>query len=125
MSLLQVAIGGATGAMLRYLVNISSSTLLGTGFPYGTLFVNVIGSLLMGMLVAYFSLNPQHSERFAPLIVNGFLGGFTTFSAFSHDSWQLFNNAKMEWALLYILGSIILSLGALILGVLLTKSLIQ
>jgi len=121
-TLIQIGIGGAIGAILRYLVNISSTHLLGISFPYGTLFVNVVGSLLMGILVTYFMNNDQIAERFSPLIITGFLGGFTTFSAFSNDTWQLLNHSKIEWTLMYVFGSIILSFGALILGIFIVKA---
>ena len=86
--LLQVALGGALGASARYLVGLGTLRLIGPGFPWGTLTVNVVGSFAMGLLVVV--LAEVWGNRFAPLLMTGLLGGFTTFSAFSLDAVALF-----------------------------------
>ena len=86
-SLFQVALGGAIGASGRYLTGMAALRLAGPGFPWGTLIVNVLGSFAMGVLVV--ALAHYHAHRFAPLLMTGVLGGFTTFSAFSLDTVSL------------------------------------
>ena len=120
-TLLQVAIGGDAGASFRYLVTISSTNVFGVSFPFGTLIVNVVGSFLMGMIITYFLHDNVLEKKFAPLLVTGFLGGFTTFSAFSNDTWQLYSQGKIEGAIIYIILSILLSLVALLAGIFIVK----
>ena len=118
-TLSQVAIGGAIGASLRYLSNLSAMRLFGSGFLYATLFVNVFGSFVMGVLVV--SLALKGGTRFAPFLMTGILGGFTTFSAFSLDSFTLWERGEILTALAYIAASIILSLAALAAGIYLAR----
>ncbi len=120
-TLLQIALGGALGAISRYLLTTGISTVMGKQFPYGTLFVNVFGSLLMGFIIALMIENLTLSERYTPLIITGFLGGFTTFSAFSNDFWQLSTNGKLDMALVYALVSVVLAVLALYLGLFLAR----
>ncbi|MCB1390531.1 MAG: CrcB family protein, partial [Rhodobacteraceae bacterium] len=77
-TLLQVALGGAIGASGRYLTGVAAIRLMGPGFPWGTLAVNVLGSFVMGAVVV--ALAHLSANRFAPLLMTGVLGGFTTFS---------------------------------------------
>ena len=79
-TLSQVALGGAAGAMLRYLTNVGVMRLIGPGFPWGTLIVNIAGSFATGVLVVV--LAHKGGVRFAPLLMTGVLGVFPTFSAF-------------------------------------------
>ncbi len=116
---LQVALGGAIGASLRYGANIGAMRLFGPGFPAATLFVNILGSFLMGVLVV--TLAKKGGTHLAPLLMTGVLGGFTTFSAFSLDAFTLFERGESTTALLYIAASVILSLAALAAGILLTR----
>ncbi|MCB2116913.1 MAG: fluoride efflux transporter CrcB [Rhodobacteraceae bacterium] len=113
-TLLQVALGGALGASARYLVNVSAIRLLGPGFPWATLLVNVAGSFLMGALVVV--LAHKDATRLAPLLMTGVLGGFTTFSAFSLDALTLWERGQTGPATLYVVGSVVLSLVAIALG---------
>ena len=113
-TLLQVALGGAVGASLRYLTGLGAVRLMGPGFPWGTLTVNVVGSAAMGALVVI--LADSLGNRFAPLLMTGLLGGFTTFSAFSLDAVSLYERGEAGLALLYVGASVILSLMALALG---------
>lgn len=112
--LLQVALGGAIGASGRYLTGIAAVRLIGHGFPWGTLVVNVLGSFLMGVLVV--ALAHYHVTRFAPLLMTGVLGGFTTFSAFSLDAVALFERGQAATAALYVLGSVGLAIAGLFVG---------
>lgn len=110
-SLVQVALGGAIGASARYLVNHAFSRALGPGFPWATLTVNVVGSFLMGLLVVL--LAKRGGLHLAPFLVTGVLGGFTTFSAFSLDVSVLYERGEIAAAAAYVLGSVLLSVGAL------------
>ena len=106
----QVALGGALGASLRYLANLSIQRIAGHGFPWHTLVVNVAGSALMGGLMV--ALAHRGGLRFAPFLMTGVLGGFTTFSAFSMDAVLLWERGQIGAAALYIGGSVLLSLAA-------------
>ncbi|MFP1643894.1 fluoride efflux transporter CrcB [Pontitalea aquivivens] len=118
-TLLSVALGGALGASARYLVNISAPRVLGQGFPYATMVVNVLGSALMGGLVVV--LAQKAGTRFAPFLLTGVLGGFTTFSAFSLDAVSLWERGAGGLAAAYVAGSVILSLAALFAGMALAR----
>ena len=115
-TLLQVALGGAIGASARYLTNVAVMRGIGPGFPYGTLIVNIAGSFLMGLLVVF--LAHKGGTRFAPFLMTGILGGFTTFSAFSLDAFTIWERGQVALAGAYVAGSVVLSIIALILGVL-------
>ena len=119
--LLQVALGGAIGASGRYLTGIAVTRALGKSFPWGTLTVNVLGSFAMGALVVI--LAHVSGNRFAPLLMTGVLGGFTTFSAFSLDAMTLHERGAMGAALGYVFASVILSITALFAGLMLARSL--
>lgn len=111
-----VFLGAGIGGALRHCVNLASARLFGFGFPFGTIIVNIAGSLLMGLLAGYFAFRtgvPQHMRLF---LTTGILGGFTTFSAFSLDAALLMERHAYWSATAYILGSVILSLVALFAG---------
>ncbi|MFZ5709013.1 MAG: fluoride efflux transporter CrcB [Pseudomonadota bacterium] len=118
-TLLQVALGGAIGSMGRYLVNVGAMRLIGTGFPWGTLVVNIAGSFLMGALVVLFA--HKDATRLAPFLMTGVLGGFTTFSAFSLDSWKLWTEGPPHVAGLYVLASVGMSFAALAAGLVVAR----
>lgn len=122
MTLPQVALGGALGASLRYLTNVAAMRAFGPGFPVATVLVNVLGSFLMGVLVV--ALAEKGGMRFAPLLMTGVLGGFTTFSAFSLDAVTLYERGQIALAGGYVLGSVILSLAALVAGMAITRGLL-
>lgn len=122
LTLSHVALGGAIGASLRYLVNVASLRAFGTGFPFGTLAVNILGSFVMGVLVAV--LAQKGGMRFAPFLMTGILGGFTTFSAFSLDAVTLWERGQIWQSAGYVGASVILSLAALVAGLQLARSLI-
>ncbi len=115
--IIAIAAGGAAGALLRFWMSNGVGAWLGRGFPYGTLAVNVLGCLLMGllyvMLVERMSLGPLWR---AGLLV-GVLGGFTTFSAFSMETFSLIEEGALLKALLNIAASVVASLGATWVGV--------
>ena len=118
-SLLQVALGGAIGASGRYLVNVGTLRLMGPGFPFATLAVNVVGSFAMGVLIVV--LANKDTTRLAPLLMTGLLGGFTTFSAFSLDAVTIYERGQVSLAALYVGASVILSLAAIVAGMALAR----
>lgn len=108
MQLLLVAIGGAIGSAARYGVGLAAARWLGTGFPWGTLAVNIVGGFAMGVLAA--RAGPARENLHLALGV-GLLGGFTTFSAFSLETVRLMAH-QPGLAMLYVLASLVLSVGA-------------
>jgi CrcB protein len=121
MSFLIVFLGGGIGAALRHGVNMISARLLGTSFPYATLFENVTGSLVMGLLAAYFAFKGDASQSWRLFLTTGILGGYTTFSAFSLDAALLYERGEFGLAALYVLASVALSIGALFAGLALVR----
>lgn len=122
-SLVFIAIGGALGAVLRYGASVSVYALLGRSFPYGTLFVNVSGSLLMGLLsvlmLERFNIGPEW--RAAVLV--GVLGSFTTFSTFSIETLNLLEQGDWVRAMSNVVLSVLVCLAAVWLGVLMGRQL--
>ena len=110
MTALYVAIGGALGALLRY------ATTLAVAAPLGTLIVNVLGSFVMGL--AFVLVAAKGLDRAALFLMTGVLGGFTTFSAFSLDAYRLYEKGELTSAGVYVAGSVVLSVGGLVLGIL-------
>jgi CrcB protein len=121
MAYLLVFLGGGLGAALRHGVNVGAARLLGIAFPYGTLTVNIAGSLLMGLLVAYLAFKGDASQHWRLFIATGVLGGFTTFSAFSLDVAVLYERGAVGLALGYVVISVALSIAALFAGLLLVR----
>jgi len=118
-----VALGGAIGASLRYLTGVGVVRLFGHhDFPMAILTVNVIGSFLMGAFVV--AAAHRGLTHFSPFVMTGLLGGFTTFSAFSLETMILFERGAVGQAALYVLLSVGLSIGALALGMVLTRGML-
>lgn len=120
-----VALGGAIGAGARYLVGVQAVRMLGHGFPWGTLIVNVAGSFAMGILIALFALKIEASQEVRAFLTTGILGGFTTFSAFSLDFAILAERKAMASAGLYALGSVGVSILALFAGLWVIRAVVQ
>ena len=123
MGFLIVFLGGGIGAALRHGVNLLSARLLGTGFNYATLFENVSGSLVMGLLIGYFAFAGGASQHWRLFLTTGILGGYTTFSAFSLDSVLLYQRGEIGLAALYVVLSVVLSIGGLFAGLALVRNL--
>ena len=119
-TLFTVALGGAIGASGRYLVNVTATRVIGHGYPAGTLIVNVLGSFLMGVL--FVVLAKKGGNVWAPFLMTGVLGGFTTFSAFSLDALHLLERGRTGLAAVYVTGSVGLSVGALFAGLALARA---
>jgi len=116
-----VAMGGAIGAAGRYLVAMQALRLFGPGFPWGTLTVNVVGSLAMGLLAGFFAHRMQVSTDVRMFLMTGILGGFTTFSAFSLDVSVLVARKDYMMSALYIIGSVSLCVAVLFIGLRLAR----
>jgi len=123
-ALLLVAAGGATGAVLRYLLGVQAFHRLGSSWPYGTLLANVLGGLAMGALVGFLAhRGGPDQERWRLLLAVGVLGGFTTFSAYSLEVALMIERRALGQAAIYSLGSVVLSVGALFAGLMLARRL--
>ena len=117
---LLVFVGGGLGSLTRHAINRAGLAVLGPGFPWWTLTVNVAGSFAIGLLAGLFgALETGHNARL--FLITGFLGGFTTFSAFSLDALTLWERGAALQASLYVLGSVFLSLIAAALGLMLAR----
>src|SRR3954471_1656955 len=106
-----VFLGGGLRAAVRHGVNLASARLIGTAFPYATLFENVTGSLAMGLIAGYFAFKGDASQSWRLFLTTGILGGYTTFSAFSLDTALLYERGALGLAGLYVLLSVGLSIG--------------
>ncbi|OPX57019.1 CrcB protein [Oceanospirillum multiglobuliferum] len=115
-SMLAVAIGGAFGAMGRYWVVGMVTQWFGRGFPYGTLAVNIIGSVLIGFLYTLLIQNLKLEPHWQAILMAGFTGAFTTFSTFALESLNLFQSGRPTAALLYIGLSVLCCLAAVAVG---------
>lgn len=111
-----VAAGGALGSAARYVVSVVMQRSIGTGFPWWTISVNVIGSFVMGLLVTAIALRWSMGQAGQAFLLVGVLGGFTTFSAFSLDVATLIERNATLAAGGYVLGSVVLSIAALFAG---------
>ena len=120
--LLLVMLGGAIGAGARHLVGRATLAALGPNYPWGTLAVNLIGGLLMGLLAGSLSRVGHGSEQLRFLLGVGVLGGFTTFSAFSLDVMNMLQRGDWGMGITYILVSVIGSVLALAAGLALTRA---
>lgn len=119
-----IAVGGSVGAVSRYWVSMTTYQWLGVGFPYGTLAVNLLGSLTMGFLSVLLIHRFHVSEEVRIGLLAGFLGSFTTFSTFALDALQLGSNQAVLKAVLYILLSVLLCILGAWAGLLAAKHLI-
>ena len=116
-----VAVGGAVGAVGRYLVVSGIGQWLGMGFPWGTLTVNVVGSLAMGVLFELGTLVWSPSPELRAMLMVGVLGSFTTFSAFSLDVAELAGRGAWLAVAAYVVVSVLMSIGALAVGMMVVR----
>ena len=116
MNFLIVFLGAGVGGALRHGVNTLGMRLLGTGFPFGTLTVNILGSLAMGLLAGWFAQKGEASQHFRLFLTTGILGGFTTFSTFSLDIAVLWERGAVTLCALYVALSLAVSVGTLFFG---------
>lgn len=121
--MLLVAVGGGLGTALRFGVGRLAISLMGPGFPFGTFAVNIIGGFLMGMLAGWLARLGQGGEDLRLLLGVGVLGGFTTFSAFSLEVYNMITRAEVALAAAYAISSVAGSVLAVLAGVWLMRSL--
>jgi len=119
--LLYVALGGALGASGRHLLGMATLKTLGPDYPYGTMAANLIGGFLMGLLAGWLALKVSGGENLRLFLGVGLLGGFTTFSAFSLDAVLMYEKKAYGALISYVGGSVILSIGALMIGLILAR----
>jgi CrcB protein len=119
--ILAIAGGGAVGAVLRYWVSNGVYAFSGRGFPYGTLAVNVLGSLVMGFLFVWLLERLSNDLTLRAFLLIGLLGAFTTFSTFSVETLSLIESGQLARALANVLVSVVLCIAAAALGVLLAR----
>ena len=124
LSIFLVFVGGGIGAALRHGVNVAAAAWFGTGFPWGTMIVNVVGSFVIGALAAWFAFrgDAMWTQPLRLFLATGILGGFTTFSAFSLDFALLFERGEIGQGIAYVLASVALSLAAVFAGLFLVRS---
>ena len=121
MSYLLVFIGGGLGASLRHTINMVFTRTFGTGFPYHTFFINVSGSIVMGLIAGYLAFKGEATQHWRLFLMTGILGGYTTFSAFSLDTALLYERGEVALAALYVVGSVALSIAGLFAGLALVR----
>jgi CrcB protein len=124
-TILLVFLGAGLGGVLRHLVNVGMARVLGNDFPYGILFINITGSLVMGLLVGWlaFRAGVGWTRQVQLFVAVGVLGGYTTFSTFSLDAFRLIERGQIGLAALYVGGSVLLGVGGLWAGLALVRSL--
>jgi CrcB protein len=123
MNFVIVFIGGGIGSMLRHAVNVLCARGLGTAFPYGTLTVNITGSIIMGLFAGYFAFKGDATQSWRLFLMTGILGGYTTFSAFSLDTALLYERGELGLAFVYVLASVAISIFGLFAGLMLVRQL--
>lgn len=116
MGFLIVFLGGGLGAAARHGVNLLIARMIGAGFPFGTLTINVFGSFLMGAIAGYFAFKGESSQHWRLFLTTGILGGFTTFSAFSLETVLLYERGQPGTAALYVVASVSLAVTGLMAG---------
>ena len=119
-----IALGGALGAVLRHFMNAAITNIVGSGFPWGIMVINVLGSVLMGVLISWFALVGEVPQATKAFLTVGILCGFTTFSTFSLDAVLLVERGSYGAAAGYVVGSVALALGGLVAGMALVKAFI-
>lgn len=120
-----VFLGAGIGGVLRHGVNVASLKWLGPSFPYGTMAINILGSGVMGLVAGFlaFKAGEDWTQNARLFLATGILGGFTTFSAFSLDAMLLWERGEVMLAAFYVLGSVVLSLAALVAGLSIVRGL--
>jgi CrcB protein len=121
MNYLVVFLGGGIGSALRHGVNVHCARLFGIDFPFGTLTVNITGSIVMGLLAGYFAFKGDAAQSWRLFLMTGVLGGYTTFSAFSLDAILLYERGQIGMAALYIAASGAVSILGLFAGLMLIR----
>jgi CrcB protein len=119
---LVVFLGAGIGGAFRHGVNLAALRLLSPGFPHGTITVNVVGSLIMGLLAGWFAHKADPGQTWRLFLTTGILGGFTTFSAFSLDAALLLQRGQVGLSALYVVASSVLAILGLFAGLWLIRA---
>jgi CrcB protein len=119
-----VALGGALGSVSRFLLGPALQRAFDATFPVGTLFINVVGSLILGFVLGLAAEGVDVRPEARAFIAIGFCGGFTTFSTFSYEAVRLLEDGEGSRAALYIMASVVLSIGAAFIGLAAARQLI-
>ena len=122
MNLLIIALGGALGAVSRFLLGNGVSRALGSALPYGTFVINIVGCFAMGLLMTIIVDREMLPATWRLFLCVGFLGGFTTFSSFGYEALMLLTEGRLLAALAYVGGSVVLGLVAAAAGVLCARA---
>ncbi|WP_396137854.1 fluoride efflux transporter CrcB [Flavobacterium sp.] len=120
-TIILVGLGGAIGSILRYLSGWFASKYFQGSFPISTLVINILGSLLIGVFIGVLAKFYPENHPLKFLLIIGFCGGFTTFSSFAVENYNLFQNQQQFSAYIYIITSVILTISAVGIGNYLTK----
>ena len=123
MNLVIIALGGALGAVSRFLMGNAVSKAVGSALPYGTFVINLVGYFAMGLLMTIIVDRELLSAAWRLFLCVGFLGGFTTFSSFGYEALMLLTEGRLLAALTYVSGSMVLGLAAAAAGVLCARAL--
>ena len=115
-SIFFVGIGGAVGSVMRYLLGVLGAHYLKGTFPIATFITNFLGCLIIGLLIGYFGKSNEINPQLKLLLITGFCGGFTTFSTFAAENVQLLENGNYWLLLGNVVGSVVLGIGGVILG---------
>ena len=122
LAFLVIFVGGGIGSAVRHSINQLCAAVIGSNLGWGTFFVNVLGSFLMGVLAGWFALKADSGQLLRLFLTTGFLGGFTTFSAFSLDAVVLWQRGQIGSSILYICASVVISLLGLLAGLALVRN---
>lgn len=120
-AILLIGIGGGIGSMLRYASTLLFSKLWSSTFPFATLIVNILGCLLIGFLIGFLDRQLTFSADLKFLLITGFCGGFTTFSAFASENLTLIQNGNLLYALIYTSLSVLVGILFVIIGLYLSN----